>query len=98
MRPFPQSRKDAQTADADRIGKAYAAYSGNPPAGAGVPGSSPAAEKEEDAAYAEIQNLIGEMEKILARLRELHQSPAEQTPHEEETEAGAGSPSAQGAV
>ena len=93
MMPLPRSRKDARDADEARIGKAFAAYTGGPQDGA-----SPQAEQEEDQAYTEIQDLLGQLDKIVSRLRELHQTPEEQQPHEEAGTPDTGSPSAQGSV
>ena len=100
MRPLPQQKVAARAADQDRIGKAFAAFTGGKaPSDGSVAAPSGAMEKEEDQDYAEIQDLLGQMEKVLVRLREIHQAPAEQEQHQEQaTDMETGSPSAQGAV
>ena len=95
----PMGVMAAHEANAARVNKAFDAYTGNPDGegGTGTDGQDP--EKIEEESYAEIQSLIGEMEKILMRLKDLHQQPAEKEGHVEEVDAGpTGSPSAQGAV
>ena len=104
MRPREARDMADIQADHDRVGAAFRAYTGQKD-GKMVPD----AEKIEDESYQEIQGLIGQMEKIIVRLRELHETKPEQGPHEEgglDTESpseagpasGGGSPSFQGSV
>jgi hypothetical protein len=88
MRSLPPDIAMGRNADQERINRAFARHSG----------ANNNVEAEEDKAYSEIQQLIGDMERIVVRLRELHKAPAEQEEHMEsgsQPDEDTGSPSMQ---
>ena len=80
MMRLPESKRAARSVDEDRIGKAYAALNG---------GDAQGPERQEDAAYAEFQGLLGQTEQLLVKLRQLHSAPGVEKQSHLETGAGA---------